>query len=109
MTKHTPGPWVVHLTTYPDGDPSIHVGTPGALAVTPQYVAQVCSWGGPCAEQDANASLIAAAPDLLAACEELVSEFEGQEEDENGDLSRPDTYGLQLARTAIKLAHEGRP
>jgi hypothetical protein len=57
--KHTPGPWLV----VGDADPEVHAedGT--------WIVNQVCSGAGD--ENDdgmANARLIAAAPDLLAAC-----------------------------------------
>lgn len=66
-TPHTPGPWVVrHLT-----------GFPIMIATQPDFdgfgvpVAD-CSKRNLPAEAEANARLIAAAPDLLAALESLV-------------------------------------
>ena len=65
MVRHTPGPWSVVLV--------------GALKIkadsTPGYFATIegaCA-GAHGAEGEANARLIAAAPELLAALESLVS------------------------------------
>ena len=61
-TKHTPGPW--HVTGY-------HVeARAGAIAT-------VCDAGDDDTEGDANARLIAAAPELLAALQGLVATLEG--------------------------------
>ena len=63
--EHTPGPWIVkfdddHATiTKPDFEPG-------------HAIAHVSTWND--AELKANAQLIAAAPDLLAACKSLLSE-----------------------------------
>lgn len=72
--KHTPGPW------------SVDHDHPNPVIVTDDlYIAEVMDdcWdesragaGDPDAEQRANASLIAAAPDLLAACEATIAAFE---------------------------------
>lgn len=65
MSEHTPGPWTVwpHLV----GDGYHHVGpTGGSLVALLPHI----EWGQPgrpIDEQEANACLIAAAPDLLAA------------------------------------------
>lgn len=66
-TQHTPGPWKVlndlasgHLVPI-DAENGIHV----ALAFT----------NPPYPQHEANACLIAAAPDLLAACKLALSEF----------------------------------
>lgn len=59
---HTPGPWVVR-----DGQPFVIVGPIGyALAIC--YNQEGMN-GEPVYDRAANARLIAAAPDLLAACE----------------------------------------
>ena len=80
MSKHTPGPWVagkVPQNPYPDppGDKwSIQ-------AASAWWIADVYPFAGGCqddSETQANARLIAAAPDLLAACK-TVSEHVGRE------------------------------
>ena len=70
MSKHTPGPWSVDAieTTlvrgpdrYPIADPERHF-----REIT---------------ECEANARLIAAAPDLLAALKMMISDWDGEPED----------------------------
>lgn len=61
---------------------------------------------------EANARLIAAAPDLLAACYELVAEFDADseraaQEPDCGGLN--ETGGIVLARAAIARAEGGNP
>lgn len=60
MTKHTPGPW--HYAECQMGAPFIDTEAVGDL------VAAVL----PIDEERANVRLMAAAPDLLAACERLL-------------------------------------
>jgi len=76
VNAHTPGPWVVT-----DKAQGSHVPTSGVFYVYPEWrtariehndVATVESQGG-IGEQRTNATLIAAAPDLLAALIELAS------------------------------------
>ena len=65
MSGHTPGPW------------GVAVFKSGARSVTNQsghFVADVQGIGQD--ERNANARLIAAAPELLAACEQVVREVE---------------------------------
>jgi len=68
MSGHTPGPWDANISK---GCFSITVGQPKSdyeiIAMVTNYE---CS--RPDAERDANARLIAAAPELLAACEQLT-------------------------------------
>ena len=63
--KHTPGPWKIG-TPPPNGEQT--VGTDQGLMVA-------VATTGAGVQTKANASLIAAAPDLLDALEELVAEF----------------------------------
>lgn len=69
ITTHTPAPWRFVLNAaFSDGQPSasvwIEAGEYRSLATLI-----------PVAEVEANARLIAAAPDLLAACEKFVESF----------------------------------
>ena len=65
-SKHTPGPWAVEL---PYGEPGVYVTAAPPRGTNPL----ICRMSGPVqtAEAVANARLIAAAPDLLAALENL--------------------------------------
>ena len=67
MSKHTPGPWTANKPTRDNGRAEIHAGC--------MLVAQAFNWMLD-AEGDeqcwADARLIAAAPDLLAALKELM-------------------------------------
>jgi hypothetical protein len=79
--KHTPGPWVVDATKTLGAygvwtDYATHAGHDGA-----GYGSQICSLLPNQDEitreqRDANACLIAAAPELLAACKELLPHAE---------------------------------
>lgn len=75
--KHTPGKW------YCEGGqilaPSDRVETRGPIRIAGVSVSRKGS-----AERDANARLLAAAPDLLAACEAVVRAWDGFEYDEVG-------------------------
>jgi len=64
-TQHTPGPWAIFETLRHREE-----GTVGIYGNESVLVADVQIWRGvmPQAESEANARLIAAAPDLLAAC-----------------------------------------
>jgi len=85
-TKHTPGPWEIepHSTI----DKEFNVG-PG-ISVDYDDVDH--------AEQDANAKLIAAAPDLLEALNYCISVFDAQ-------LDQKEPYYIQAVK-AIKRATE---
>ena len=63
MLEHTPGPWRV------EGD---HLSQKDIVSIDEFVVAQTVG-GLEDGEEDANARLIAAAPDLLAAAENLIS------------------------------------
>jgi hypothetical protein len=77
MSKHTPGPWYASLDAVVSilGGPGWSVGPIGrTVAATPNTLDE---------DSDGNARLIAAAPDLLEACRELVA-----------DLFKHATFGL---------------
>ena len=68
---HTPGPWII--VEYEKRESPAASGAHGIFregAITP-LVESV--WGATLAESDANARLIAAAPDLLAACSYVLT------------------------------------
>ena len=73
MNKHTPGPWV----TNDRYKTSVNAGKKHIAMVNQFKIGDVESdvWGE---EHEANAQLIAAAPELLEALEELLSEFDTQ-------------------------------
>lgn len=67
-TQHTPGPWFVN------GPWHIQAAQPTTLPVIPVIVAQVTPLrSANQAEREANANLIAAAPELLEALTALVA------------------------------------
>jgi hypothetical protein len=63
MSKHTPGPWKVIAS----GDGSFAIEDHAEVYI----IAQRNSWPSRIPESQANASLLAAAPELLAACKEV--------------------------------------
>jgi hypothetical protein len=77
MSKHTPGPWDLESDPCHFDTLSSIVG--GAGRLTPPRRQLMVEVGGHAgyAEQEANARLIAAAPDLLEALEKAVREYEG--------------------------------
>jgi hypothetical protein len=89
MSKHTPGPWTagIHGLTVD----AVHPVRNDATGTTP--VAFISGYFGEA--QEANARLIAAAPELLAALEAVMTHAEA----ENADFSR--------AYAAIAKAKEG--
>lgn len=93
--KHTPGPWIV------SGLPAMYdeavnaVGSDGPLCVARlPRTGQIGSRYKD--EVDANARLIASAPDLLAALRVMV-----------GDDPTPNIGGIAMARAAIARAEGG--
>ncbi len=69
MSKHTPGPWVLVICDSPE-EASYITSSPkqrSDTTWTDSDIACVCG-ERPKDEDDANAKLISAAPDLLAAC-----------------------------------------
>jgi len=90
MTKHTPGPWRVTAAPL---NPGVSTRWIEVYSVDPEDdVAQAT--GGNLKTAQANARLIAAAPDLLAALEDIL------EGNRNGWIAR-------VAREAIAKAKGG--
>lgn len=86
-TKHTPGPWEFEPTGHGPGH--IAADCEGAIR---DGVATV--WGRTSEDTfDANARLIAAAPDLLAACKGLIE-----------NIDNPDWSDIDKIRAAIARA-----
>ena len=74
-SQHTPGPW----TTTTGEWFAIWVVSPGTLVDSkPAHVADVLGHLGDQAQGVANANLIAAAPDMLAALREVLVFFENR-------------------------------
>ena len=91
-TKHTPGPW-------------LFTGIKGVLYIVSEYnpyafIARVIFTPGLGKQCYKNGQLMAAAPDLLEACQELIAELDNRE----SQYGYPDTGGMILARMAIKKA-----
>jgi hypothetical protein len=77
--KHTPGPWQVEYYTGDHGRPTVVKKTPGRVGNPISAVTILFTHDGD-AVTEANARLIAAAPDLLAACIQALSSIEVDEE-----------------------------
>lgn len=74
---HTPCPWAITIADRFGGRTDRYIETRGSNSVTAKEpIASVAD--GPSAE--ANANLIAAAPDLLAACKSLVELMDSEDE-----------------------------
>jgi beta-xylosidase len=101
MSGHTPGPWAqshresddgwYRTQVYPVADPNNTIATCNWHSVRTEY--------GHVTDRDANARLIAAAPELMEALRALADQVEEYE------LGNPDA--LRNARAAIAKA-EGR-
>ena len=93
MSKHTPGPWAVNrLITSGNQSLGFHITAPRDGSVSPVCVGEDTGYG----EIDANARLIAAAPDLLEALKVIV---------ENGGIGPESMF--HDARAAIAKAEGG--
>jgi hypothetical protein len=93
---HTPGPWKFEKQDDGRSDGFIRAGEQYSGAVHPPAVARICKRGlGRLDESVANARLIAAAPELLAACKAMLL-----------DRTRDD-HTSRIAAAAIAKA-EGR-
>lgn len=71
MATHTPGPWRVASQT-------LVICDSASIAYAAADRVQIFSKGAPAGEAEANARLIAAAPDLLQACRDALMELRFQ-------------------------------
>jgi hypothetical protein len=94
-TTHTPGEWMQEIESTVKGNFAIFERN------TDTHIATVHNIG---AEAEANARLIAAAPDLLTALDDLLGYMEGYEHDYNNGEPLP-VY--ERARQAIHKAIQG--
>jgi len=91
--KHTPGPWIAHPWRHGSNDPRWRViqlgssgGSPGLAVIHPR-------WNAPADTAEANARLIAAAPELLAALIAMVKTHVNYAIDEREyDEERPNQW-----------------
>jgi hypothetical protein len=92
-TQHTPGPWkIADRTRYPWWNVTTQAG---------DYVAEVeCDPDAP-DESHANARLIAAAPELLAALNGVVNEFDRMNASRDDYDKLGETSGMSWARIII--------
>lgn len=93
QSKHTPGPWAVAVAGRSESPHSRVIGAKGLP------VAGVWSSDNTDAGRLANARLIAAAPDMLGALDELLAAAELHE--------RPSDAALEAAQQAIRKATGG--
>lgn len=99
--KHTPGPWVAERNEGHDGQWNIiGVGRLGVLVH--EEFGSTLSWRGGQSDVEANARLIASAPELLMACLQLQSEIEGKVPKHRHEM--PNTEGFCMMRAAIAKA-----
>lgn len=103
--SHTPGPWSVN------GDHKILVGADdGKMMLAEALHSHIMQkWCRPLATAQANARLIAAAPDLLDALENLSLESTGYLQDLSSNHVDATTLvgAIRKAKAAIKKAREG--
>lgn len=101
MTKHTPGPWKPWMTGF--DNQSFAIGPNGKTPIAKTL-------GGNKETNEANARLIAAAPDLLEALKECAAWFELDKHRQNPVFASASSIGVQMvlnAKAAIAKA-EGR-
>ena len=107
---HTPGPWAVHFDETGgydcmSGSYAILCGEKWkevAEVDQNQYGQKSCDWDFRSQEAEANARLIAAAPELLEALRVILDSVDAHK-------VRLDIYELELARAAIAKATGGSP
>ncbi len=95
MTQHTPGPWTIEQFAHPYGKTEDRTITSYTRTGNPLRIGRAYNVMGP-NETDANARLIAAAPDMLEALRNFT---------EGRKIAY--TAALEIARAAIAKA-EGR-
>ncbi|HCF2412865.1 TPA: hypothetical protein NIA64_003513 [Pseudomonas aeruginosa] len=97
--KHTPGPWMIER--YADGLIQI-VGNVRVVSDDEEYVTTVVEALNP--DDEADAHLIAAAPELLEALQGMLEVYGGQYNDDCLPKSSSELDLIQQARAAIAKA-----
>jgi len=100
MTKHTPGPWKNAGPSGNDAEAYVIEGPDRTIAWTCDTFDEDYDYSVVTEIDKANANLICAAPDLLEACEQVLSASE-----DGGDMDDIDWGGL---RAAVLLAKKGQ-
>ena len=83
MSKHTPGPWLINRESEDVIEGKLSIESVNAETQLSYFIAQVDG----CKSQEANARLIAAAPDLLEALDDAM--------DMLGSRLIKDTFGYE--------------
>lgn len=96
MSKHTPGPWSAELLNKSQSNEHWRIGNTEAGN---DIVAECTDYASDPGERDANARLIAAAPELLAACQAFVEAWDKSLQLEKTDVA------LRMAKEAIEKAN----
>jgi hypothetical protein len=94
QARHTPGPWSI------ENDETIVTDAPGYRPS--RIVCEVLPFSSSI-RTSANAHLIAAAPELLAALHEMTETYWGVADDKNGDGGEPPSMVVR-ARAALAKA-----
>lgn len=99
MSEHTPGPWSLVTSRYAMRQLLVVSGDYDEQPFTGHLIATETT----CPESHENLRLIAASPELLAACEGLLSAFESFDKITNPAILRD----MEIARAAIAKAKGG--
>jgi hypothetical protein len=101
-TKHTPGPWLIHSTS------DLHMNDRDVARVGDRLkvVSHTAPDGMTLPELQANARLIAAAPDLLAALEGVMALATSDAEGARVEAEWAESHGHPAA-TVLRLEAEG--
>ena len=106
MTEHTPGPWL--LGSEQSRDEYALCINRKTLSARIDSIARACPMDSP-EEAEANARLIATAPDLLAALEaaaDHIADLHSEVIDQGHRLHRKEQAVLDNARAAIAKARQ---
>jgi hypothetical protein len=99
MAKHTPGPWSIKYGTNVFGD-RIDTGHPGCVATCGGHSSNQVDCGP---ENRANARLIAAAPDLLAAAVAVLAWADREAMPQGGKNDGPwEAIEAAIAKATVK-------
>ena len=106
MSKHTPGPWEISEWSGMCGKGNVSI-----IGADDRKIGKLNSLRHTALEDDANAKLVAAAPELLEACEWMLEVLDAIHEDYWGVIDDSVFAGIEdssnVAREAIAKAKEG--